>query len=865
MTDSTTASALAYYSKIGAALFPMPHGSKSPTGIVASFALDCSADPAQWERWSEANPGCNFGLVAGPSRLIICDIDVKAGRDEAWAAWCEVCRSWGVEPLAPQIQSARGGWHVLCRVPDDVDARTLRQPDALKGVINIRAGNGFVVAAGSYYDGTAKGEASGPYILLSDAPPHPAPAALIAHCSRRSPSATSTVPVGSRDVGDVASLIKWLAERDAFAAYEDWVGCGMACKLEFGDAGLDVWRLAHDATVTDDVETTKWQSFATEPQPGAQTLNTWLDKAHKLGWRGQVRKSAANMFEGVASIASAAGATLSSAMPMMAGMAELARIGEPDLQDFLSATNDAPTRPCGFDFPSLPDPINCQDLLVPLRQCLDRMFAMAETPKTWKAFRIIDVMAVLSHAHRDTFEAACRRLRAMGVPVPDAKINLRAKSLEDKIKRVFVKQDDWVVDAKGEIQHDNSDNVAVFLGIIGAEVRWNAWLERAEIRGIEWADWTYIDDTVVAKLRTRGNRTGTRFRPGRDFFWETLLALAHLTPHDPVLDMLGQLATEWDKQPRLATWLTRTCKVPCDPYHQAVGRNIIGGIVMRARHPGCKHDTMPIFYGPQGTGKSTMAEILAIQEDWFTDNVLLGDAAKELVLSLAGKLVVEIGEMGMRGSASPNHVKAMISRTTDAGRTAYARSVTERHRRNIFIGTTNDDEPLTDTTGNRRFLPVRVFAEIDLQWLQENVRQLIGEAAHREAAGETFDLPREIWSIAADHQEAARSSSDMETMFKEWFAPTTMTGDVSYITAADLTRLTHMAGWRNGGATALRGQLMRKMGFHAELTLVAGKRVSIWLRGECPRLADAGRIGVRYTVAEANGWPVVTIRSGQAT
>ena len=113
----------------------------------------------------------------------------------------------------------------------------------------------------------------------------------------------------------------------------------------------------------------------------------------------------------------------------------------------------------------------------------------------------------------------------------------------------------------------------------------------------------------------------------------------------------------------------------------------------------------------------------------------------------------------MRGSANANHVKAMLSRQVDRGRTAYARTVSERPRRNIFIGTTNDDEPLTDPTGNRRFLPVRIDAEINLAWLRENVDQLLAEAAVREAAGETFAIPREVWGDAAVRQEAARAAS----------------------------------------------------------------------------------------------------------
>ena len=145
---------------------------------------------------------------------------------------------------------------------------------------------------------------------------------------------------------------------------------------------------------------------------------------------------------------------------------------------------------------------------------------------------------------------------------------------------------------------------------------------------------------------------------------------------------------------------------------------------------GCKHDTIAVLFGPQGTGKSTLAAIVALDREYFSDNIELGEKAKELVLSLAGKLIVEIGEMVARNSANANSIKSMVSRQVDVGRPAYGRAVEDRKRRNVFVGTCNDGEPLNDPTGNRRFLPVRVAEAIDLNWLRANVAQIVGKLRH---------------------------------------------------------------------------------------------------------------------------------------
>ena len=884
MPVTTLAYPFAYYATIGAALFPIPAGAKNPTGIVASFALDCSRDPAQWAAWRAANPGCNFGLVAGPSNIIIADVDVsELGRDRAWQIWAEWWQSRNLEAPQPHVQSARGGWHFFFAVP--MDTPKLRQVALIgptggstKAIVDLRVGNGFVVATGSFYDGSARDEASGPYILMSEKPPHVAPAALIAHCTGADRKVAPATPaIGTRDKDDVAALLRWLAERDAFSAYEDWFSVGMALKLEYGNDGLELWALTHYDTVTPEVEQTKWESFAGDPTADCVTLASWLQRAYSLGWRGSVRNSIGAMFgDAVTQMAHKAGATLTfsgetavpnTGVPMVGRQERLTELGARRLADFLAGTNDSPTRPLMPDYPTLPASVSGHGLYVPMRDCIDRIFAIAEIPKH-KASRLTDPLIVLKLMHRDVFNSATRKLRAMGCSVNDSKIKRGAEALAEEIDRSFITVDDWQCNTKtGEIENDNSDNVAVYFGKLELELRYNAWLEHIEIFGgndpeLMWREWTYVDDIIVARLRTRANRTGTRFRPGEKFFWESMQAFADRNRYDPVLDRINELQNKWDKQPRLSIWLSRVCHVPCDLYHQAVARNIIGGMVRRARRPGCKHDTTAILYGPQGTGKSTLAKIVALEPEWFSDSILLGEESKELVLLLAGKLVVEISEMGMRGSSNTAHVKAMLTRDVDEGRTAYSRAVSKRPRRNISIGTTNDAEPLSDMTGNRRFLPVHVAQEIDLDWLRANIGQIIGEAATVEASGASFDIPREIWSDAAAHAEAARSQSNMEVLFREWFAETPQTG-TAFIVASDLIMLCQKAELRDSNTR--RGAIMHSLGFRHERPYIGGKQSAVWFRGPSGLPKAIERESVQYTTGiSSNGRPQVTVRINRA-
>ncbi len=303
----TSSQALAYYAAHGAALFPIPYGSKAPHGIVKSFAHDWSKDPAQWESW-HAEHKCNFGLVAGPSRLAIADIDVsEVGIDVAWQYWCEWFQSRGLDIPMPQFNSPRGGWHVAFQMPDDLDAATLRQVPLIgaiegvskKAIVDLRIGNGYVVAAGSFYDGTARGEQSGHYRLRDDAAaPYPLPAALIDACRRA--ERTAAVRAGIADPDHTEKVLHWMAERDCFESYDDWYQAGMILRAEFGDdPGFALWQITNNGTCSAEAEAAKWQSFATGASAKDVKIGTLRKRAKDAGCPYTIGTSLPAMLKGI--------------------------------------------------------------------------------------------------------------------------------------------------------------------------------------------------------------------------------------------------------------------------------------------------------------------------------------------------------------------------------------------------------------------------------------------------------------------------------------------------------------------------------------------------------------------------------------
>jgi predicted P-loop ATPase len=154
----------------------------------------------------------------------------------------------------------------------------------------------------------------------------------------------------------------------------------------------------------------------------------------------------------------------------------------------------------------------------------------------------------------------------------------------------------------------------------------------------------------------------------------------------------------------------------------------------------------------QGKDKSTTILVLAVREEWFSDDLPLNADGKKVIEQTRGKWIIEASELSGIRKSDVEHLKAMLSRRTDRSRLAWDRLTTDRSRQWIAIGTTNAVYYLRDTTGNRRFWPVAVTG-FDVVALARDRDQLWAEAAAREATGASIRLDPKLYAAAGEEQE----------------------------------------------------------------------------------------------------------------
>ncbi len=272
-------------------------------------------------------------------------------------------------------------------------------------------------------------------------------------------------------------------------------------------------------------------------------------------------------------------------------------------------------------------------------------------------------------------------------------------------------------------------------------------------------EWSDDDDNNLCLVFA----TAYGFR-NKNLIIQALSIVAQRSKFNSVKDYLDGL--KWDGTPRIDDLLHDYLGAEKNEYTSQVMRVTLVGAIKRAVIGGTKWDYVPILVGPQGLGKSKFLH--ALGRDWFSDSLqsFEGKDAAELI---QGKWINEIPELAAFSKSETNKIKMFITKQEDHFRAAYARNPITRKRRCIFIGTTNDDEFLKDSTGNRRYWPVQLAVtepELPIDSLfddpeHKTVDQIWAEAYELYREGKTKPwLTGEAAEIALNEQASREISDD---------------------------------------------------------------------------------------------------------
>lgn len=324
---------------------------------------------------------------------------------------------------------------------------------------------------------------------------------------------------------------------------------------------------------------------------------------------------------------------------------------------------------------------------------------------------------------------------------------------------------------------------------------------------------------------------------------DVLVAAAHQNPINSLLEHLKGL--NWDGVYRLDTWLTTYLGVEDTAYSRFVGRSWLISALARAFSPGCQVDHVLTFEGLQGLGKTSVFRLIG--GEWYLGHLPnLDDKDARHALSTAW--IVEIQELAAFKGADATKIKAFLSECFDRYRPPYGRFFVKRPRGCVFGASTNEGEYIQDSTGARRYWPVRV-TKIDLEAFTRDRNALLAEARDAFFAGQRWHPTRGdtvLMRELSDQQEERYERDPWEERVRTWIE-TRAKGEGFEIGAL----LDHLVpperqGKRESGRV---GAILRRLGWTKAREQSGEHRLWIWRpagaerRGRTPAkkpLADPG-------------------------
>ena len=184
------------------------------------------------------------------------------------------------------------------------------------------------------------------------------------------------------------------------------------------------------------------------------------------------------------------------------------------------------------------------------------------------------------------------------------------------------------------------------------------------------------------------------------------------------------------------------------------------------------NEVVPVLIGQQGCGKSTFANQLLPEHlrQYFLDHINFGNKF-DTEMALTHNLYVNIDEFANMGSSQQGKLKQTLSKVKVNGRPIFGKAQADRTRYASFLATTNDEHPLCDPTGSRRYICIHIPTGHYI----DNASVVYYDQLYAQVVSELMDKKAPYWFSNDDvirlqeHNLPFFKTDDLETMLKTCF------------------------------------------------------------------------------------------------
>ena len=179
----------------------------------------------------------------------------------------------------------------------------------------------------------------------------------------------------------------------------------------------------------------------------------------------------------------------------------------------------------------------------------------------------------------------------------------------------------------------------------------------------------------------------------------------------------------------------------------------------------------PLLIGRQGCGKTRFCKIILPPElrDYYNDKINFKNEF-DLNIALTMFAMINIDEFDKTTASQQIVLKYLLSSAEVKFRPPYGKTIKQFRRYTSFIGTTNQQKPLVDPTGSRRFVCVSIDNDKNINF-EDNLEhpQLFAQVLHLFNQGERYWLDNEEIATLIKENEPYQKLNDLVEMIGESF------------------------------------------------------------------------------------------------
>ena len=225
--------------------------------------------------------------------------------------------------------------------------------------------------------------------------------------------------------------------------------------------------------------------------------------------------------------------------------------------------------------------------------------------------------------------------------------------------------------------------------------------------------------------------------------------------HDYIMDLAQRVPTiqpHWEKY--LKMWLVGMVAQWRESDRQLTGNALI-----------------PLLIGRQGCGKTRFCKIILPPElrDYYNDKINFKNEF-DLNIALTMFAMINIDEFDKTTNSQQIVLKYLLSSAEVKFRPPYGKTIKQFRRYTSFIGTTNQQKPLVDPTGSRRFVCVGILNGENIDFSDNlNHRQLFAQALYLFNNNERFWLDNDEIATLISENAPYQKLNDLVEMIGETF------------------------------------------------------------------------------------------------